>query len=124
MSRTGPGTLLVTSMRSDRWHRLISDLKWVPPLVHHGVKFRVNCLKTPKVCQFSSPPPQGGSKEEYKHRLEIGRDHESVRRANRSAFDDSTQAENHKGCPYLHLNSTLIVLSHESASPRSRWGAS
>ena len=118
MSRTGPGTLLATSMRSDRWHKLISDLKRVPPLVHHGVKFRVNRLKTPKMGPFSSPPPQGGSNEGRKHRLETGRGHESVRRANRCASDDSTPAMNHKGCPYLHLNSTLIVSSHESASPR------
>ena len=118
MSRMGPGTLLATSMRSDRWHRLISDLKRFPTLVHHGVKFRVNRLKTPKMGSFSGPPPQGGFKEGCKHRLETGRGHESVRRANRCASDDSTQAENHKGCPYLHLNSTLIVLSHESASPR------
>ena len=71
MSRTGPGTLLATSMRSDRWHRLISDLKRVPPLVHHGVKFRVNRLKTPKMGPFSSPPSQGGSKEGRKHRLDV-----------------------------------------------------
>ena len=59
MSRPGPGTFLVISMRSDRWYRLISVLKRFPNLVLHGVKFRVNRLKTPKVCPFPGPPPLG-----------------------------------------------------------------